>query len=550
MRKRILSIVCLLAVLLLPLGAEAAPKLIGEFFPSGEIEAPKAPVLRYEGLSDNGDIIRMWYNVPEDVRTLAAAYNRWGNSDSGPEDFVARFGVQEYHLYLQTDARVDEGPWQYSEEWDRGWTESSEPHSLAFRCCEGLSNSPDKVYDNLEVSWLTYLEEGKEGFLAPAVVPYTMREEDRRNYHYDLENHTLAVRYRLALEYWETEGEPQCILSPWSPEVSIGQKGTQSPITVPDVVAAPVLSDFSVTVKNDRTGGKFYLEVPERFYEDMLYCEVGEELSEPFRIQVQTRKGGGEWQEARILNPTRMISGSRFTEPEGGMEAEEELEVRARFVCGKPALASPWSNTLGTAPAFIASEWARSELREASALGLIPGCLREADLTEPITRAEFAAVSVCCYEALTGRKAQPAASNPFTDTEDEEVLKAYAIGTTNGTGPETFSPERLLDREQAAAMMTRIYKKTSIDGWTLETDGDYAEDFRGRFEMPELFDDDGSISGWARDSVYFMKAKGIIGGVGGNRFVPNAAGEVSEGEARATREQAILIARRLVESFG
>ena len=57
-----------------------------------------------------------------------------------------------------------------------------------------------------------------------------------------------------------------------------------------------------------------------------------------------------------------------------------------------------------------ASEWATAELTEAERLGLIPASLREADLTKPITRAEFAAVSVKAYEALAGEKAVPAAN--------------------------------------------------------------------------------------------------------------------------------------------
>lgn len=41
-----------------------------------------------------------------------------------------------------------------------------------------------------------------------------------------------------------------------------------------------------------------------------------------------------------------------------------------------------------------ASQWALAELAQADALGLIPDVLRGADLTAPITRAEFAAVAV------------------------------------------------------------------------------------------------------------------------------------------------------------
>ncbi|MCR4771529.1 MAG: fibro-slime domain-containing protein, partial [Oscillospiraceae bacterium] len=169
-----------------------------------------------------------------------------------------------------------------------------------------------------------------------------------------------------------------------------------------------------------------------------------------------------------------------------------------------------------------ASAWAQAELAEADALGVIPECLQGADLTQPITRAEFAAVSVKVYEALSGAKAEPIAVNPFTDTSDEEVLKAFNVGVTNGMSDTTFEPDTLLNRQTAATMLTRVYKKTALDGWTLETDGSYNEQFKGMFTQPEPFADDADISGWAKDSVYFMAANGIINGVGGNKFAPRA----------------------------
>ena len=460
-----------LALLLLPLRVMAAPKIVEEFFPSGEITAPQAPFLQYGGKKDDGDSITMWYVLQKDVLALAAAYNRWGDANDGRDGFAARFGVEDYHLYLQTDASVDDGPWQYDAEWDAAdWPGLDVPHNLAFHVNEGLSNNPGKARDNMELSWLTYLEKGKEGFLAPIVAPFTM-SDGGVNYHYDLTNHTLTVRCRLVLEYWGDSEEKQRIFSPWSPETSIGLNGTQKEMPAPEAEAPPVRPDA-----------------------------------------------------ADAANTTNTPDAPENEKPDNA----------------------------GEASAFIASEWAKSELEEAAALGLIPDRLKGADLTAPITRAEFAAVSVKCYEALTDVKAEPYAPNPFTDTTDAEVLKAYNIDVTNGTSPTTFSPEEVLNREQAATMLTRLYKKIAIDGWTLETDGNYAGTFRGMYETPAPFADDKNISGWAKDSVYFMKAKGVIDGVGGNKFAPRATTESEEaaGYAQATREQAILIAKRMVQKLG
>ena len=190
---------------------------------------------------------------------------------------------------------------------------------------------------------------------------------------------------------------------------------------------------------------------------------------------------------------------------------------------------TPWTN---------ASGWAVPELERANALGLFPTCLYNTDLTQPITRAEFAAVSVKAYEALTGEKPAPAAVNPFTDTADTEVLKALGLGITSGTNTAgtLFSPDVFLKREQAATMLARVYKRVNMPDWTLASDGFYTLEY----SMPNAFTDDTVIASYARDSVYFMAANGVING-SGNKFSP---------DGNATREAALLFAVRLAEKLG
>ena len=194
------------------------------------------------------------------------------------------------------------------------------------------------------------------------------------------------------------------------------------------------------------------------------------------------------------------------------------------------------------------SGWASEEVSKADALGLIPDCLKGTDFAKPITRAEFAAVSVKVYEALSGEKAVPAAANPFTDTKDPEVLKAYNVGITKGMSATTFEPDRLLDRETAATMLTRVFKKIAHKDWTLDSDSQ----FTLPYEKPAPFADDAKISDWAKDSVYFMAANEIIKGMGNNMFAPKNTtdAEIAMSYANATREQALIIAARMVEKLG
>ncbi len=186
---------------------------------------------------------------------------------------------------------------------------------------------------------------------------------------------------------------------------------------------------------------------------------------------------------------------------------------------------------------FIASDWARRELARAELFGLIPECLDGTDMTKNITRAEFAAVCVKIYEDLAETTVFSANENPFSDTTDEEVLKAYNIGVVNGINESTFEPNAFLTREQAATMLARVFKKKKFDGWTLENDAQFQLNYVAEAD----FSDSALISEWARDSVFFMAEKRIINGMDDGTFSP---------QETTTREQILLIAARMSDNLG
>ncbi len=347
--------------------------------------------------------------------------------------------------------------------------------------------------------------------------------------------------------------------------------GAATAPTEADLKTPPVISNLEI---HDDGGNYVWLEVtvetPANVLNAIDYFENHErgynQAGYIGGIELQYSIDGGEWQETMISVAGRYYEDADETPRWNGihetyyldeLHVNSEVRARARYngadADGNPRY-SDWSNmlTLNEKVDFTASAWAQAELAEADKLGLIPDSLKGADLTKPITRAEFAAVSVRVYESLTGTKAQPVAQNPFTDTNDAEVLKALNVGVTNGVSATTFEPNTLLNREQAATMLTRVYKKVALDGWTLETDGSFAEAFRALFTAPAPFADDENISGWAKDSVYFMASKGIINGVGDNKFAPKAttAAEQAAGYAQATREAALIIAARMVKNLG
>ena len=174
------------------------------------------------------------------------------------------------------------------------------------------------------------------------------------------------------------------------------------------------------------------------------------------------------------------------------------------------------------------SSWADKELNRARNLDLIPGRLYGTDLTDPITRAEMAAVTVKTYESAQGIKITDVPNkHPFVDTNDPEVIKAFNLEIIKGVGNNRFDPYGYLTREQAAKMMSR----THMTAFNITSIG---------YNRTIVFRDENLISDWACGNVYFLAQSGIIAGVGNNYFAPKST---------LTREQAILLALRLYDSF-
>lgn len=186
-----------------------------------------------------------------------------------------------------------------------------------------------------------------------------------------------------------------------------------------------------------------------------------------------------------------------------------------------------------------ASDWAVEELNKAQESKLIPKILEKTDLTQMVTREEFAEISVKVYESLAKKTVEEVKENPFTDTANTEILKAYSLGITNGITETEFAPNDNLTREQAAAMLSRAYIKA------------YDLKELPKIEDKKVFGDDEMISEWAKDSVYFMASKGVIAGIDDSSFAPKYINESEKasGYGCATREQSLLIAVRILDKL-
>lgn len=164
------------------------------------------------------------------------------------------------------------------------------------------------------------------------------------------------------------------------------------------------------------------------------------------------------------------------------------------------------------------SSWAVEYVDVAILLDLVPSNL-QSQFTQPITRAEFAALAVTLYEFWHG---EIAGRSRFDDTNDTFVQKAAYIGVVNGVGNNRFDPNTSLTREQAATMLSRL--ATAI-GTPLPN------------RAPTFADND-NISYWARNAVGQVQIAEIMTGIGSNMF--SARGPY-------TREQSIITIVRLTE---
>ncbi len=202
---------------------------------------------------------------------------------------------------------------------------------------------------------------------------------------------------------------------------------------------------------------------------------------------------------------------------------------------------SPESNlmSIGSGTFYAdASTWAVNELGLANEYGLIPEILIGADMKKPITREEFCEMAVLLFEKTTQSGAPSVSQNPFKDTDNPQILKAYALGITTGTSDTTFSPKVFINREQCAAMLFRAIK-------AIEPNVSYS------VEGINAFPDQKHISSWAVDATKYMSKLGIIKGDASGNFMPKAitTAESAAGYGLATREAAILMSVRTYKTL-
>src|SRR6056297_1379553 len=170
------------------------------------------------------------------------------------------------------------------------------------------------------------------------------------------------------------------------------------------------------------------------------------------------------------------------------------------------------------------SNWAEPELQEAVEYNLTyPSVMK--NFKKDITREEFSTLAVKLYEGLTADKAT-VGTDPFVDTNNSEVLKAYNLGIVQGKSSTIFAPKDYITRQEISVMIFRALK-VAIPEINKTVTGDFP------------FSDTKDIASWALNPVKFAYQNNIMKGSNG-KILPLD---------NTTREQAIVLLKRTYVNF-
>lgn len=509
MRKTLTILLALvLLICAIPLAATA------ETLPPAALGAPENfGASHYYGAS-----IEFTFSAPEDLRNYI---EKWKADDTeNHSNFTTNF---------QLDYRIDNGSWHHTSDWDSPKTVPDGIDDMYF--VFGYQN-----YYNSNGRWDIYSLFQNNDDLKPL-------SESGWEY---FKNHSITFRARFAISF---DYDETFVLSPWSKEFTLSAKDMIDYNKL--INHAPSLISAELKAKPDGEP-YFYLRLG-KVPEDILNLHaisgsnVRAEVWMRGSIDEDFKYITYEWagSETIYISVSYYFTESDYAKINYEAESYEikvryALDLRSYKQSGYDSSSSnvdiygPFSNVISrNIPAWSkASQWATPELMLANEAGLIPEILKGADMTGPITREEFAELAVKLYEQTMGITPEPASPNPFTDTTNPQILKAYKLGITTGTSATTFSPKELTNREQVATMLSRAIR-------TMAPNGDFST------SGSPSFSDVKDISSWALDHVLFMAKLEIIKGTDG-KFMPKATttAEIAAGYATTTREQAIAMSVR------
>ena len=175
------------------------------------------------------------------------------------------------------------------------------------------------------------------------------------------------------------------------------------------------------------------------------------------------------------------------------------------------------------------SDWAKEDYAAASERGLIPISIAASNLRDNVTRGEFCNLAMNMYDTLYSGKVA-LFDCPFTDCNDDFIVKAYSLGIVHGKTETEFCPFDSITRQEMAKILVN----------TLEIAGKKLTVSSSKDEKAYEYADFSDIDSWAvLDFVKVIKY-GLMSGMSETELCPHA---------NATREQAVAIISRSEDKF-
>ncbi len=200
------------------------------------------------------------------------------------------------------------------------------------------------------------------------------------------------------------------------------------------------------------------------------------------------------------LSDTSVISGKTF------VNFSRPVQLLVTSEDGKKT--NPYTVTVKTSEAFTDVQpgaWYYDNVMQAAAAGIVSG--RGDGTFAPlanVTRRDFAIM----LTQMMGISNDGTAVSPFIDVEDDDygvvaIDYCSAHGIVSGYTDGTFQPNKTITRQEAASMIVKAMGVSKAS--------------------EELYPDDSTIAGWAKDAVYKAKAAGLMkGDAGTGNFRPTA----------------------------
>lgn len=488
------------------------PQPLYAYTPPTTFSAPETLGVTFHA-ADNSGAFKGFYvtsTVPADLRQFIQ------NSENPNSEFN-QSGYYNLYVKMQLDFKVDNGNWQYASDWDS--ETKANDQSFSFQCPVG---------NNVFTTALTYFkDEFFDVHFSSVGIP------QNKSY---FDTHTWTFRARYVVSYQGPNGAVHTF-STWSNTVAYTNSSVEDPEKL--INHAPVIK--SIEMKTYPSGEPYLAIQTEKHHTDL--DKLSSISANTVLIETWIKVGDSNWVQGDDSAYGEMITVDAvdfFGSQKDYSAAVYQIKLRYAFDQVNYALSGKTGKIFGPYSSVVskgmtgwsdANTWAEPLLIEAQALGLIPSILNGADLTQPITREEFAELGVVLYEKVTGKAAESTSPNPFNDTNNGQILKAFRLGITSGMGKGKFEPRMLITREQCAVMLVSTLKAITPTA---------------SFEVTGVkdFPDQKYISSWALAQVKYMAKNGIIVGNAAGEFMPKGitSKQLAEKYGMATREQAIIMA--------